>query len=37
MFSTKEDRVELIETVPTTENDPIKQPYYITNSQYSNE
>lgn len=37
MFSTKEDRVELIETVLATENDPIKQPYYITNSQYSNE
>ena len=32
MFSTKEGRVESIETVPATENDPIKQPYYITNS-----
>lgn len=32
MFSTKEGRVESIETVPDTENDPIKQPYYITNS-----
>lgn len=28
MFSTKEGRVESIETVPDTENDPIKQPYY---------
>ena len=37
MFSTKEGRVESIETVQDTENDPIKQPYYITNSQYSNE
>ena len=25
-------QVESIETVPDTENDPIKQPYYITNS-----